>query len=132
MNLKENSYTSLRETFVSTVVKFVNFLNFTRHTFRYKQMGCQGAINGISFTYHKECPDTRPTSAPIEQNEEKVEVEVENGNYPSKSTLEGDDFVVNDFSISTNRAQYLYFKTDGSRATVRKSIFPVYNPVVMN
>ena len=88
-------------------------------------MGCQGAINGISFTYHE--PDmARPTSAPIQQQQqqedEKGEIKEETyvGNYPSKSTLEGEEFMVNDFSISTSRAQYLYFKTDGSQATVRK------------
>ena len=93
-------------------------------------MGCQGAINGISFTYHE--PDmARPTSAPLQQQQqqqqqqqedEKDEIKEETyvGNYPSKSTLEGEEFMVNDFSISTSRAQYLYFKTDGSQATVRK------------
>ena len=97
-------------------------------------MGCQGAINGISFTYHE--PDlTRPTSAPIQQQQQVQEEDPEKnetkendetkenvGIYPSKSTLEGEEFVVNDFSVSTNRAQYLYFKTNGSQATVRENI----------
>eukprot|EP00111_Clytia_hemisphaerica_P022903 TCONS_00067430-protein len=74
----------------------------------YKQLGCQGAVNGVSFTFTK----TKPALHQPATLEEGAEM---GGDYPDQSTLEEREFIVDDFSVSTDRAQYLYFQTDGSQ-----------------
>lgn len=67
----------------------------------YDKLGCQGAINSISFTHTPEDKDNNNDLS-------------KDGAYPTSSTLPASSFVVNDFSVSTTKANFLYFKTDGS------------------
>ena len=68
-------------------------------------MGCEGTINSISFTYQEK-------SKSLENN-------MPTTSYGAASTLEGKPFIVNDFSLSTTKANILYVKDGGSVVEVR-------------
>lgn len=68
-----------------------------------------GAINSISFTYNE-----TKNPALNETNNSGQDDIVTAEHYPESSTLDSLPFVVDDFSVSTHRAQYLYMKTEGS------------------
>ena len=63
-------------------------------------MGCEGTINSISFTYQEK-------SKGLENNMPAT-------SHDAASTLEGKPFIVNDFSLSTTKANILYVKDGGS------------------
>ena len=99
-------------TFLKTLLPFFQY--------RYKQLGCQGAVNGVSFTY----TETKPAlhqPATLEEAWEET-----GGEYPDQSTLEEKEFIVNDFSVSTDRAQYLYFQTNGSQTLASQNLFLIF------
>lgn len=83
----------------------ITFLILTLISLRYDKLGCQGAINSISFTHSPEDKDNNNDLS-------------KDGAYPTSSTLPASSFVVNDFSVSTTKANFLYFKTDGSTVEV--------------
>ena len=64
----------------------------------YNELGCTGTLNSVSFTY-----DARSHGEKSKKNL-----------YPESSTLNGSPFISPDFTVSTSRAGFLYFKTEGS------------------
>jgi len=108
---------------ITDLIFLINYPALTICT-RYKQLGCQGAVNAVSFTHQQTKPDKDTgnhhlSSASIHPpNVEEEGHSTALVSFPNKSTLERSQFVVNDFSVSTDRAQYLYFQTDGSKTTV--------------
>ena len=84
--------------------------------YRYTNLGCEGAINSISFTYQgksKSLENNMPTTS-----------------YGAASTLEGKPFIVNDFSLSTTKANILYVKDGGSvvEVSINSDLLLVWQP----
>lgn len=119
VRLQEKSITvltTIKEWIVTADVNgYVKFFDYELKLINwYKQLGCQGAVNSVSFTYMEEEKIEKHSGNSIVYNEDG-DTEYEEGNYPTKSTLKAKPFVVNDFSVSTDRAQYLYFQANGSK-----------------
>ena len=84
--------------------------------YRYTNLGCEGTTNSISFTYQeksKSLENSMPTTS-----------------HGTASTLEGKPFIVNDFSLSTNKANILYVKDGGSvvEVSINSDLILVWQP----